>query len=127
MIPPDNPFPTMDFPSSKGGNVDLRDVFAKGTSIIGVVPHQNREAWLEAAAKQITDWMLNKFVNVYLVLNVTPEEARRVCDEYGIQAPILCDVDGVMGPDAQGFYRVNGEGTIEAAVDDVAMLDKLSA
>ena len=127
MIPVGDPFPTMTFPSSKGGDIDLRDIFAQGPSIIGVVPRDDRPAWLEAAARHTSDWLLGKFLNVYLVLNVEPAEARRLCDEYGIQAPVLCDTDGILGPHAEGFYRVSAEGAVEKAVDKVTELDEINA
>jgi peroxiredoxin len=116
MLQAGAPFPPVTLPSSKGGSVKLADMFPVSATVVAVIPREDRNAWLEAVAERISEWLLDQYVNVYLILDVPPEEARTLCDLHGIQAPVLCDEGSSLYPDAEGFYRVNPEGIIEAAL-----------
>ena len=87
-----------------------------GTTIIGVVPREKRESWLEAAAEHTAEWLLEDFANVYLVVDENTQGAREIAERYGLQAPILCDAESSLFPKAEGFYRVDAAGIIEEAV-----------
>ena len=115
MFNPGEPFPLIILPSSKGGTVAIRDVLAKGPTIVGVIPAENQNTWLEAAERMTYHWLMEKFVSVYLVVNLSPEQARAAADEHGIQASLLCDQMGSLLPKAAGFYFVQ-EGIITARV-----------
>jgi hypothetical protein len=116
MLNVNDPFPTRPLPSSKGGTTDLKDVFAKGTTIVGVIPAAQAGPWLEAVSLHFVNWMMERFWNVYLILDVTPEEARFLCDEYGVQATILCDNEKIYLPNLQGVYKISAEGVVEKAL-----------
>lgn len=116
MFQPNEKFPTRPLPSSKGGTTDLADTFGKGTTIVGVIPQPEAAKWLEAVSERFVDWMMYRFWNVYLILDVPPEDARFLCDTYGVQATVLCDTEGAYLPGAAGIYRVGSAGVIEKAV-----------
>jgi peroxiredoxin len=115
MLTIGDPFPQICLASSKGGTVNLHAVFSGGTTIVGIIPREVRDVWLEASAERIYSWMINAFVNVYLVLDTPSQEARELCDTYGIQASILCDTAQQFVREA-GFYRIGTDGVIEDAV-----------
>ena len=116
MFKPTDQFPARPLPSSKGGTTDLAEAFVKGATIVGVLPKSEAPAWLEAISERFVEWMMYRFWNVYLILDVTPEDARFLCDTYGVQATILCDTEGAYLPGAAGIYLVNPQGAIEKAV-----------
>lgn len=127
MLNPGDPFPLVSLPSSKGGLLALRDVLVKGPTVVGVIPPEGRNAWLDAAERMTYHWLMEKFAAVYLIVDLTPEEARAAADEFGIMASLLCDREGLLLPQAAGFYFVR-EGEIAAVVrpaDGTAALAKL--
>ncbi len=115
MIAVRTPFPARRLASSKGGNIDLAEIFARGHTVVGIVPRARQERLLEAAAARVAHWLLEDFVNVYLIVAAEPAEARALCDRFGIQAPLLSDPSGEYGDGDAGFYLVAPGGTIEAA------------
>lgn len=129
MLNPGDPFPLVSLPSSKGGTVAIRDILVKGPTIVGVIPSDEQNTWLEAAERMTYHWLMERFVAVYLVVNLSPEEARAAADEHGILASLLCDQTGILLPRAAGFYFVQ-EGVITARVlpqDGPAALARLIA
>lgn len=129
MLNAGDPFPPVSLPSSKGGTVAIRDILAKGPTVVGVIPADGQNAWLAAAERMTYHWLMEKFVSVYLVVNLSPGEARAAADEHGILASLLCDQAGILLPRAAGFYFVQ-EGRITARVrpeDGPAALAQLIA
>lgn len=116
MLPIGQPFTTIKLPSSKGGVVDLQEVFPLGTTVVGVIPRSGSEQWIEAASRHIDHWLLQEYVNVYLITDAGREEAVHLCERYGILAAFLLDEAGALYPQGEGFYRVDAAGVIEAAV-----------
>jgi peroxiredoxin len=110
-----DPFPHVTLPSSKGGTVALRDVFLKGPAVVGVVPPEARNTWLAAAERMTYHWLMEKFVQVYLVVDQSPAEARAAADEHGILASLLCDREEVLIPRDVGFYLVR-DGIVASVV-----------
>ncbi len=115
MLNVGDPFPLITLPSSKGGTVAIRDILVKGPTVVGVIPPEDRDLWLDAAERMTYQWLMEKFVSVYLVVDITPEAARAKADEYGILASLLCDQQGILLPQAAGFYFVV-QGLITAAL-----------
>ncbi len=123
-------FPDLTLPSSKGGTVRLGEVYARGPLVLAVVPRNKRSMWLDEISRRITKWLLQEFVNVYLIIDVSQGEARDICDDFGIQAAILSDDQLAVYPAGEGFYRLNEAGGIEAAVaadEELSALDRLFA
>ena len=116
MYPVGQPFPATHLPSSKGGTVNLQEMFVLGSTVVGVIPHADREQWIESASLQVDYWLLEEYVNVYFIIDASKEEAQRLCERYGILDPFLLDDEGRLYPDGEGFYRIDAEGVIEAAV-----------
>ena len=112
MLPPGTNFPQVKLPSSKGGVTDLGEALLKAPAVVGIVPVRD-EAWLSAVADYAYGWLMERFLNVYLVVDSPPSESRLLAETFGLQIPLLSDNQGLLLPAQAGFYLVSPPGVIQ--------------
>lgn len=128
MLPLGSNFPLLQLPSSKGGITNLGDALQKAPAIVGIVPVRD-EAWLTAVSDYAYAWLMERFLNVYLIVDCPPSESRLLAETFGLQIPLLTDAEGLMLPAHAGFYLVTPPGVIQKGFgleEGLQALDRLA-